>query len=80
MFVVIIGIAEKRVGLVVDELIGNQEIVVKSIGSYVGKIEGVSGATILGDGGVALILDITGIGKLVHKERSYVQEETEEVV
>ncbi|MDQ1912913.1 chemotaxis protein CheA [Paenibacillus sp. GD4] len=80
VFVVIIGIAEKRVGLVVDELIGNQEIVVKSIGSYVGKIEGVSGATILGDGSVALILDITGIGKLVHKERSYVQEETEEVV
>jgi len=65
VFVVVIGVAEKRLGLVVDELIGNQEIVVKPIGSYVGKVDGVSGATILGDGSVALILDAAGVMKLV---------------
>ncbi|MFB9325112.1 chemotaxis protein CheW [Paenibacillus aurantiacus] len=64
VFVVVVGVAEKRIGLIVDELIGNQEIVVKSVGSYIGKIEGVSGATILGDGSVALILDVTGIFQL----------------
>jgi two-component system, chemotaxis family, sensor kinase CheA len=80
IFVVIVGVAEKRLGLVVDELVGNQEIVVKSVGSYVGKIEGVSGATILGDGSVALILDITGIFKLVSKDRSHTLDELEEVI
>jgi two-component system, chemotaxis family, sensor kinase CheA len=62
---VIVGRAEKRVALVVDDLLGNQEIVIKSMGSYVGQVEGISGATILGDGQVALILDIAGIMKLV---------------
>ncbi|WP_200897673.1 chemotaxis protein CheA [Paenibacillus wulumuqiensis] len=75
VFVVIVGVAEKRLALVVDELVGNQEIVVKSMGSYVGKVDGISGATILGDGGVALILDVTGIFNLVGKERSAHTEE-----
>ncbi|MCI3923709.1 chemotaxis protein CheA [Paenibacillus sp. TRM 82003] len=70
VFVVIVGAAEKRLGLIVDDLIGNQEIVVKSIGSYVGKVEGVSGATILGDGSVALILDIAGVFKLSSAQKS----------
>jgi two-component system chemotaxis sensor kinase CheA len=69
IIVVIIGVAEKRFGLVVDELIGNQEIVIKSLGTYIGKIEGISGAAILGNGGIALILDTIGIVKLLHRER-----------
>ncbi|HBT47575.1 MAG TPA: chemotaxis protein CheA [Peptococcaceae bacterium] len=56
--VVIVGLAEKRVGFIVDSLIGEQEIVIKSLGSYIGKIPGIAGATIMGDGRVALILDI----------------------
>ncbi len=56
--VVILGMAEKRVALVVDELNGNADIVVKSIGKYAGKIKCVTGATIMGDGRVALIFDI----------------------
>lgn len=68
--IIIVGVAEKRFGLVVDELIGNQEIVVKSVGSYIGKVEGVSGATILGNGNVALILDAIGISKMVQGRRS----------
>ncbi|CAM4483679.1 chemotaxis protein CheA [Paenibacillus phoenicis] len=70
VFIVVVGLAEKRLGLVVDELIGSQEIVVKSIGSYVGQVEGVSGATVLGDGSVALILDVTGIFKAANNLKS----------
>lgn len=55
---VIVGSAEKRLALAVDELIGNQEIVIKTLGNYVGKVDGIAGATILGDGKVALILEI----------------------
>lgn len=61
--IVIVGTAEKRVALAVDHLIGNQDIVIKSIGSFVGKTDCVSGATILGDGKVALILDVSDILK-----------------
>ena len=61
--IIVVGTADKRMALVVDELVGNQEIVVKSLGSYVGKINGISGATILGDGQVALILEVGGIGR-----------------
>ncbi|WP_217594172.1 chemotaxis protein CheA [Cohnella sp. GbtcB17] len=58
---VIIGSAEKRLALTVDELIGNQEIVIKSLGAYIGKVDGIAGATILGDGSVALILEISAL-------------------
>nr|WP_245364040.1 chemotaxis protein CheA [Cohnella thailandensis] len=55
--IVMIGVAEKRVCLVVDRTIGNQEIVIKSLGSYVGQVPYLAGATLLGDGRVGLILD-----------------------
>ena len=57
-YVVEVGIAEKRYGIKVDELVGQQEVVIKSLGSYLGKIEGVAGSTIMGDGTVVMILDI----------------------
>lgn len=60
-YVVIVGLAEKRIGLVVDSLIGEQEVVIKSLSRFIGDIKGVSGATILGDGNVALIADVNGI-------------------
>ena len=50
-----------QLGLVVDELVGQQQIVVKSLESNYGRIGGVSGATILGNGRVALILDVAGL-------------------
>lgn len=59
--IVITGLAEKRVALAVDALIGNQEIVIKSLGHFIGKINCISGATILGDGKVAFILDVADI-------------------
>lgn len=69
IFIVVLGVAEKRLGLVVDELVGNQEIVVKPLGSYIGKVETFSGATILGDGSVACILDVAGIAKMVGSKK-----------
>ncbi|MBS1714515.1 MAG: chemotaxis protein CheA [Armatimonadetes bacterium] len=66
LHVVIVSLAEKRLGLVVEELIGDQEVVIKSLSRFCGDVPGISGATILGDGSVALILDVNG---LVPKER-----------
>lgn len=51
----------RRAGLLVDELLGQQQVVIKSLDTNYGRVEGVSGATILGDGKVALILDLPGI-------------------
>ena len=51
----------RRVGLFVDDLLGQQQVVIKSLEANYGNIEGVSGATILGDGSVALILDVPGL-------------------
>ena len=58
-YVVVIGIAEKRYGIKVDELVGQKEIVIKSLGNYLGNIHGIAGSTILGDGTVVMILDIS---------------------
>ncbi|KAA0548767.1 chemotaxis protein CheA [Bacillus sp. BGMRC 2118] len=74
--IIIVGIAEKKIGLVVDELLGNQDIVVKSLGSYIGKMEGVSGATILGDGSVALIVDVTSLSKAIQNQKPLLHEVT----
>ncbi len=60
-FYVVIGMGNRRRGILVDRLIGHQDIVVKSLDPAVGRPELVSGTTILGDGKVACILDIVGI-------------------
>jgi len=54
-------------GLVVDELIGQQQIVIKTLGKYLQNIPGISGSTIMTDGNVALILDVAGLVKLANK-------------
>jgi two-component system chemotaxis sensor kinase CheA len=64
LYVVIVGLAEQRVGLVVDGLIGEREVVIKSLSQYCGEVGGISGATILGDGNVALIMDVNSIVNL----------------
>ena len=53
----VLGSAEKRTGIVVETLLGQEETVVKPLGPYLGHVRGVSGATISGDGHVRLILD-----------------------
>lgn len=61
LIVVIVKKGDKLAGLVVDELIGQQEIVIKSLGKYLNLSKLISGATILGDGEVALILDANAL-------------------
>lgn len=64
LYVVVLGLAEKKLGLVVDELIGQKEVVIKSLGSYLKNIKGIAGATILGDGTVRMIIDVAQIFKM----------------
>ncbi|MCR5156646.1 MAG: chemotaxis protein CheA [Butyrivibrio sp.] len=61
MVVVIARKGDQQVGLVIDELMGQQEIVIKPLGKYTAKCKFISGATILGDGEIALILDTNSI-------------------
>ncbi len=61
LIVVIVKKGDKLAGLVVDDMIGQQEIVIKSLGKYIKQCKFISGATILGDGEVALILDANAL-------------------
>lgn len=76
-FVVVVGIAEKRIGIIADKTLGNQEIVIKSLGSYIGSPPFISGATIMGDGSVALILDVSSI---VRENGTQIQEQSVETM
>ncbi|MDQ7057508.1 MAG: chemotaxis protein CheA [Ghiorsea sp.] len=58
---VIVEWADKRIGLMVDDLLGQQQVVIKSLETNYERVKGLSGATILGDGTVSLILDISGL-------------------
>jgi two-component system chemotaxis sensor kinase CheA len=64
-YIVIVGSGEKRSGIVVERLLGQQEIVIKAMQDYLGELPGISGGTVLGDGKISLVLDIASItGKL----------------
>jgi len=60
-YVVVIGLAESKLGIIVDTLVGQEETVIKSMGDYLQGINGIAGATIRGDGGVTLIVDIASL-------------------
>ena len=72
--VVVVTWGKLQVGLVVDRLIGKQEIVIKALTSFIGSVPGLSGCTILGDGRIALILDISGLIS------AYLQAQRQEIV
>jgi len=61
VYVVVLGLGAQKLGLIVDSLVGQEEIVIKSLGEYLQGMEGVAGATIRGDGGVTLIVDVAAI-------------------
>lgn len=63
---VIVEADGKKTGLYVDDLLGQQQVVIKSLATHYRKVEGISAATILGDGTVAMILDVTGLIHLAH--------------
>ena len=67
--VMILETQNQKFGLLVDELIGQLQVVMKSLESNYRKVEGLSGATILGDGRVALIVDIPGLSRLARQKR-----------
>jgi len=59
--VVVVNVANVQVGLVVDHLIGQEEVVIKPLGALLQGLEGMAGATITGDGKIALIMDVPGL-------------------
>ncbi len=61
IFVVVVHLGERKAGIVVDHLIGQQEIVIKTLGKLLAGLKVISGATVLGDGRVALILDVSAL-------------------
>ena len=75
-FIVIVKAGVKPVAVVVDALMEQQEIVVKTLGDYIGQTEGIAGASILGDGQVVLILDVASlVGGVTQRRRSVALEE-----
>jgi len=68
--VVITKIDNARVGFVVDHVVGGHQTVIKNLGKMYKDVEGISGATILGDGSVALILDVPKLIQTVEREET----------
>ncbi len=68
--VVVVEAGGSKCGLFVDGLLGQQQVVIKSLEANYGRVEGISGATILGDGSVALIMDIPGVIRLSQQDGS----------
>ncbi|MCK4507396.1 MAG: chemotaxis protein CheA [Desulfuromonadales bacterium] len=61
LFIAIVGLAEKRMGFVVDELLGQQDVVIKSLGNALGFVKGIAGAAELGNQKTILVLDVAGL-------------------
>lgn len=66
-YIVIVGMADKKLGIMIDRFLGQEEVVIKSLGSYLGATDGVAGATIMGDGRIRLIIDLIGLFHLARK-------------
>lgn len=62
--VLLLRIGDQRIGMQVESLLGNREVVIKPLGAQFSSVEGISGATILGDGRVVLILDMVAISRM----------------
>ena len=63
--VVVVHVAQRKIGLVVDDLVGQEEVVIKPLGKGLHGVPGLAGATITGDGGIALIIDIPALLRLM---------------
>ena len=61
IFVVVVHVGDHKIGIVVDNLIGQQEIVIKTLGKLLSGLKMLAGATVLGDGHVAMILDVSAL-------------------
>lgn len=61
LYVVVIGLAASKIGIIVDYLVGQEEVVIKSLGYYLKGTEGIAGATVRGDGKITLIVDVASM-------------------
>ncbi|EAU01024.1 hybrid sensor histidine kinase/response regulator [Campylobacter curvus] len=77
-YVVIIGVAEAKLGIIVDTLVGQEEIVIKSMGDYLQNIPGIAGATIRGDGRVTLIIDVGAMMEMAKDIKVNIRAEMDE--
>ena len=77
-YVVIIGVAEAKLGIIVDTLVGQEEIVIKSMGDYLQNIPGIAGATIRGDGRVTLIIDVGAMMEMAKEIKVNIRAEMDE--
>jgi len=80
VYVVVIGVAESKLGIIVDGLVGQEEVVIKSMGEYLQGIDGIAGATIRGDGGVTLIADVSAMMDIARNLNVNLLAETETTV
>ncbi|MGE3728279.1 MAG: chemotaxis protein CheA [Candidatus Sericytochromatia bacterium] len=71
-YVIIVGVGEQRIGLLVDQLLGQEEVVIKTLGEFFDDVDLIAGATIMGDGSVVLILDIGHILQRLSRKTLYV--------
>ncbi len=80
LYIVVIALAESKLGVIVDTLVGQEEIVIKSLGDYLQGIKGIAGATIRGDGRVTLIVDVGALMELAKETGSTIKKinETQE--
>ncbi len=69
-YVVVLGLAEQKIGVIVDTLVGQEEIVIKNLGEYLKGMDGIAGATIRGDGGVTLIVDVAAVMNMAKNIKS----------
>ena len=69
-YVVVLGLGTSKLGLIVDTLVGQEEIVIKSLGDYLKGIDGIAGATIRGDGGVTLIVDVVALMQMARNVKA----------
>ncbi|RDU73994.1 hybrid sensor histidine kinase/response regulator [Helicobacter anseris] len=77
VYVVIVGLAEQKIGIIVDYLIGQEEIVIKSLGYYLKGTPGIAGATVRGDGKITLIVDVPAMMEMAKDVKTNVNDAKE---
>lgn len=79
-YVVVIGLAENKIGVIVDFLVGQEEIVIKSLGYYLSGTEGIAGATVRGDGKITLIVDVAAMMNMAKHIKVNVAQKAQESI
>lgn len=78
VYVVVIGLAEQKMGVIVDYLVGQEEVVIKSLGYYLKGTEGIAGATVRGDGKITMIVDVAAMMEMAKEVKVNITKLAEE--